>query len=136
MVFMLQKEVVDRIVAEPATTEYGRLSVMVQYFCQVEKLFEVNAEAFYPRPKVTSSVVRLIPHAISPVYLENIQHFTQIVQVAFNQRRKTLRNALSGWLDEEMLQEQGIQPQRRAETLTLHEFSKLANSYIKYQCQN
>lgn len=133
MLFMLQREVVNRIVAEPATSEYGRLSVMVHYFCRVEKLFEVSADAFYPRPKVTSSVVRLIPHPMPPVFLEDKQHFTQIVQVAFAQRRKTLRNALRGWLSEKLILEQGIKPQRRAETLTLQEFADLANCYTKSQ---
>lgn len=135
MLFMLQKEVVNRIVAKPATAEYGRLSVMVHYFCQVEKLFEVNADAFYPRPKVISSVVRLIPHPVPPVFLEDKQHFTQIVQAAFAQRRKTLRNALKNWLNEKIILEQGIEPKRRAETLTLQEFANLANSYTKSQCK-
>lgn len=129
MLFMLQKEVVERLSALPATPDYGRLSVMIQQRCQVEKLFDVSATAFYPRPQVTSSVVRLVPHAVPPIQVLNSQHFAQIVQAAFKQRRKMLRNTLKDWLAEDVLQRLGVDPCRRAETLTLEEFSVLANSY-------
>jgi 16S rRNA (adenine1518-N6/adenine1519-N6)-dimethyltransferase len=94
MTFMLQKEVVDRMVAVPNTSDYGRLSVMLQYHCQIDKLFDVNQSAFFPKPKVMSSFVQLIPHSAPPVKVINQTHFSQVVAHAFSQRRKTLRNTL------------------------------------------
>jgi 16S rRNA (adenine1518-N6/adenine1519-N6)-dimethyltransferase len=128
MTFMLQKEVVDRLVASPDTSEYGRLSVMLQYYCQMERLFEVGPGAFYPPPKVESSVVQLRPYVTPPVSIVNQQHFAQIVARAFSQRRKMLRNTLKGLLEVNAIEDAGINPQARAETLTLKEFAQLANS--------
>jgi 16S rRNA (adenine1518-N6/adenine1519-N6)-dimethyltransferase len=128
MTFMLQKEVVDRMVAVPATAEYGRLSVMLQYHCQMERLFEVGPGAFYPPPKVESSVVQLKPYLTPPVQVANQQHFAQIVARAFSQRRKMLRNTLKGLLEVETIVAAGIDPRARAETLTLGDFAKLANA--------
>ncbi|MDM8560398.1 16S rRNA (adenine(1518)-N(6)/adenine(1519)-N(6))-dimethyltransferase RsmA [Candidatus Parabeggiatoa sp. HSG14] len=127
MVFMLQKEVVDRMVAIPATSDYGRLSVMLQYHFQIEKLFDVESTAFYPSPKIMSSVVQLIPYFAPPVKISNQKHFSQVVAQAFSQRRKTLRNTLKGLLDNEEIKTAGIEPQVRAETLTLTEFARLSN---------
>jgi 16S rRNA (adenine1518-N6/adenine1519-N6)-dimethyltransferase len=127
MHFMLQKEVVDRLAAAPGSGAYGKLSVMVQYYCHVEKLFDVAPEAFSPPPKVDSAVVRLIPHSIPPVQLKELVRLEQVVAAAFAQRRKTLRNNLKGLLSAETLQENGIDPGRRAETLSLQEFAILAN---------
>ncbi len=127
LIFMLQKEVVARMVAKPATAEYGRLSVMLQYHCQMQNLFEVGPRAFSPPPKVESSVVQLIPYLTPPVQVKNPQHLAQVVTAAFSQRRKTLRNALKGLLDMVAIKESGIDPQVRAETLTLAEFAQLAN---------
>lgn len=125
MHFMLQKEVVDRLAAAPGSRDYGRLSVMVQYRCKVERLFLVPPGAFTPPPKVDSAIVRLQPYAEPPVdvdagVLENL------VAQAFGQRRKTLRNALEGLLDATAIAAAGIDPQRRAETLGLEEFAALA----------
>lgn len=132
MIFMLQKEIVDRMVAHPATSDYGRLSVMLQFHCQVQKLFDVPPEAFYPPPQVVSSVVRLQPYPVPPVEILDLADFRQIVVQAFSQRRKTLRNALKGKVDTfEIL---GIDPQARAETLTLEEFAKLAN-FMTTKCR-
>jgi 16S rRNA (adenine1518-N6/adenine1519-N6)-dimethyltransferase len=127
MLFMLQKEVVDRLIATPATSDYGRLSVMLQYHCRIEKIFDVNPNAFYPPPKVDSSVVQLIPHSTPPVEVMNHKHFAQVVALAFSQRRKTLRNTLKRLFDIEDIQAVGINPGARAETLTLNEFAQLAN---------
>ncbi|RKZ92392.1 MAG: 16S rRNA (adenine(1518)-N(6)/adenine(1519)-N(6))-dimethyltransferase [Candidatus Parabeggiatoa sp. nov. 1] len=127
MTFMLQKEVVDRMVAVPATSNYGRLSVMLQYYCQIKKLFDVSPGAFYPPPKVNSSVVQLKPYVTPPVEVINQKQFAQIVKLAFSLRRKTLRNALRNVLDVKDIQAAGINPQARAETLTLAEFAQLAN---------
>lgn len=127
MVFMLQKEVVERIVAKPNCADYGRLSVMLQYYCQTEKLFDVSPTAFYPPPKVDSSVIQLIPHQTPPVQVYDKTQFEKLVALAFSQRRKTLRNNLKPLLTTEQIEQVGINPQVRAETLTLVEFAALAN---------
>jgi len=127
MHFMLQKEVVDRLSAQPGNHAYGKLSVMVQYYCDVEKLFEVSPEAFSPPPKVTSAVVRMNLHRQPPVQVNELAQLEIIASAAFAQRRKTLRNNLKGLLSAEMLQANGIDPSRRAETLSLQEFATLAN---------
>ena len=128
MLFMLQKEVVDRLAAPPGGKDYGRLSVMVQYRCRVEKLFTVPPGAFNPPPKVDSAVVRLTPHATPPVGVRDPAVFARVVQAAFSQRRKTLRNSLKGLVSAEAMTALGIDPVRRAETLGLQEFAALANS--------
>lgn len=128
MLFMLQKEVVDRMAALPGGKDYGRLSVMLQWQLRVDKLFDVHPGAFTPPPKVNSSVVRLVPHATPPIQVRSAVVFTQVVRAAFAQRRKTLRNNLKGLISAEILESLGIDPQRRAETLTLSEFAVLANT--------
>jgi 16S rRNA (adenine1518-N6/adenine1519-N6)-dimethyltransferase len=125
MHFMLQKEVVERLAAKPDTSDYGRLSVMVQYRCKVEQLFIVPPGAFTPAPKVDSAIVRLEPHAAPPVDVDAAV-LEKLVAQAFSQRRKTLRNTLKGLLDAETIEAAGIDPQRRAETLSLQEFAALA----------
>ncbi|MDH4133224.1 MAG: 16S rRNA (adenine(1518)-N(6)/adenine(1519)-N(6))-dimethyltransferase RsmA [Gammaproteobacteria bacterium] len=127
MLFMLQKEVVERMVAEPDSTEYGRLSVMLQWRCRIEKLFTVGAGAFTPAPKVESAIVRLVPHAKPPIEVRDAALFARLVQTAFAHRRKTLRNNLKGMIAGEAIAALGIEPERRAETLTLDEFARLAN---------
>lgn len=129
MTFMLQKEVVERMVAVPGTAEYGRLSVMLQYYYQMEFLFAVAPQSFYPPPQVNSAVVHLVPYENPPVTVLNQQHFSHLVTQAFSQRRKTLRNSLQGLLDIQEILASGIDPQRRAETLQLIEFAKLANQF-------
>ena len=127
MHFMLQKEVVDRICAEPGSKQYGRLSVMMQYFCQPEWLFDVPPESFDPVPKVMSAIIRLIPHPQPPVAIASMNCFSQLVTAAFSQRRKTIRNSLSLLLTEAQIAGVGINPSARAETLTLEEFAILSN---------
>lgn len=128
MCFMLQREVVERICAEPGTKAYGRLSVMLQWRCRVERLFNVKPGAFRPPPKVESGVLRLRPYATPPVAVADELSFGRVVAAAFAQRRKTLRNALKGLLSAEDLQRLNIEPRRRGETLTLAEFAALANA--------
>jgi len=128
MLFMLQKEVVDRLAAHPGTADYGRLSVMVQWRCRVEKLFTVAPGAFNPPPKVDSAVLWLVPHDHPPVAVDDPARFAEVVRLAFNQRRKTLRNSLKETVDATTMTVLGIDPQRRPETLTLAEFASLANS--------
>ncbi len=127
MLFMLQREVVDRMAAAPGGKDYGRLSVMLQWGAKVEKLFNVSPGAFRPPPKVDSSIVRLVPHAVPPVQVNDPQRFAAIVKSAFGQRRKVLRNTLKGLVTPETMERLGIDPGRRAETLSLSEFAELAN---------
>ncbi|NOX10005.1 MAG: 16S rRNA (adenine(1518)-N(6)/adenine(1519)-N(6))-dimethyltransferase RsmA [Gammaproteobacteria bacterium] len=126
MHFMLQKEVVDRMVASAGSKTYGRLSVMLQYYCKVEHLFAIGPGAFNPPPRVNSAFVRLIPHSKAPVDV-NITILEQVVRTAFSQRRKTLRNTLKSLLNSEQIQTTGIDPGIRAEQLSLQQFAQLAN---------
>jgi len=127
MHFMLQKEVVDRITAGPNSKTYGRLSVMLQYYCFTEKLFIVKPGAFFPAPKVDSAIVRLIPYKKPPVKVDSQKVFADIVSQCFSQRRKTLRNNLKTILNEEEICSLDINPTARAETLTLEQFASLSN---------
>ncbi|MBI3900438.1 MAG: 16S rRNA (adenine(1518)-N(6)/adenine(1519)-N(6))-dimethyltransferase RsmA [Gammaproteobacteria bacterium] len=125
MVFMLQKEVADRMVAAPDMEDYGRLSVMIQWRCQVEHLFDVGPGAFTPPPKVDSSIVRLRPRPAADIQQTHPENFYRVVKAAFAQRRKTLRNCLRGLIDDAGFAAAGIDPVRRAETLSLAEFARL-----------
>ena len=124
---MLQKEVVDRICAGPGDNNYGRLSVMLQYHCQAQHLFNVSADAFQPPPKVESAILRLTPHAEPAVSVDDKKLFSQLVSQAFNQRRKTLRNSLKNYLSADAIESLGINPGARPETLSLVDFAKLSN---------
>lgn len=125
MHFMLQREVIDRLCAEPGEPDYGRLGVMARYYCTAEKLFEVYPESFYPPPKVVSAIVRLIPHP-QPIVDADAVLLGKVVATAFSQRRKTLRNALKSLFDENALADAGIDPAARAETLSLEQYAELA----------
>ncbi len=127
MHFMLQKEVVERMVAAPSTPEYGRLSVMLQYRLHMEYLFTVPPEAFDPAPKVESAFVRALPHAVLPHVANDEKKFAAIVAAAFSQRRKTLRNTLKGLLDDAGFAALGIDSQLRAENLSVAQFVAIAN---------
>ncbi len=128
MHFMLQKEVVQRMSAEPNSKIYGRLSVMLQWYCDVDYLFDIPAHAFTPPPKVVSSLVRLRPKAKPATQLNNPQQFSKLVNRVFQQRRKTLRNTLKNYLTEEQIQILGIAPTARPETLSLLDFAALSNA--------
>jgi len=121
--FMLQKEVVDRMVARPATADYGRLSVMLQWRYAMESVLIVPPESFDPPPRVNSAVVRMVPHA-KPAPLER-KRLSEIVQVAFSQRRKLLRHTLGRWLQEQNLTGD-FDLQRRAEEVSVAEYVALA----------
>ena len=125
MIFMLQKEVVDRICAASGSKKYGRLSVMMQYYCATDWLFDVLPESFEPSPKVMSAIVKLNPHAQPPVTIKDIASFKQLVTQAFSQRRKTIRNSLKDLVDEQQMLDLGIDPNLRAESLTLEQFALL-----------
>ncbi|MDF9392323.1 MULTISPECIES: 16S rRNA (adenine(1518)-N(6)/adenine(1519)-N(6))-dimethyltransferase RsmA [Methylococcus] len=125
MHFMLQKEVVDRLCAGAGDDDYGRLSVMAALYCQAQHLFNVGPECFYPRPRVVSAVVRLVPHTVLPD-AGLVKQVSAVVAAAFGQRRKTLRNALKGLLDESALARAGIDPRARAEELSLADYVGLS----------
>ncbi len=124
---MLQKEVVARMVAAPATPDYGRLSVMLQATFAMTRLFVVPPGAFRPAPKVDSAVVRLVPLAAGKPAIDDAGVFARVVTAAFAQRRKTLRNALAALCDAATLEGAGIDPGARGETLALGDFVRLAN---------
>ena len=131
MLFMLQKEVVDRIVAAPNSKDYGRLSVMIQYYCKPEFLFEVPPGAFNPPPKVTSAVFRLTPYVQKPVVAKDEKNFANLVGHVFTQRRKTLRNSLKGRLDEKGIIATGIDPMARPENLSMAQFVMLSDACVQ-----
>ncbi len=127
MHFMLQKEVVDRLAAQPGNKNYGRLSVMVQYFCTVKKLFIVAPGAFTPPPKVESAVARLIPYKELPHVAANHSTLRKVVTTAFTQRRKTLRKSLSDLISSDQWLETKIDPQLRPEQLSVADFVLISN---------
>ena len=130
MVFMLQKEVVERICATPGTKQYGRLSVMLQYRFKTIPLITVPSTAFKPQPKVTSQVVKLVPHSNIEVPALDLNHFSLLVKTAFSQRRKTLKNNLKNFTNITTIEKIGINPLSRAETLSVNQFIKLSNAII------
>lgn len=127
MHFMLQKEVVERMCAASGTKQYGRLSIMLQYHCAAEALFDVPPESFDPVPKVVSAVVKLTPHRTLPAQARDYAHFSRLVTQAFSQRRKTLRNALKEICSEQVLLAAGIKPDLRAECIGLQQYVELSN---------
>lgn len=127
MHFMLQKEVVERMVAAPKSNDYGRLSVMLQYFFDMELLLEVPPESFDPAPKVDSAVVRMIPDAGRIGVAQDFEHFGKLVKAAFHQRRKTIRNNLKDIATDEDLAAVGINPQDRAEHIAPELYVTLSN---------
>ncbi|HUL42469.1 MAG TPA: 16S rRNA (adenine(1518)-N(6)/adenine(1519)-N(6))-dimethyltransferase RsmA [Burkholderiales bacterium] len=124
---MLQKEVVERMVAAPSSTAYGRLSVMLQYRCDMEKLLDVPSHAFRPAPRVESAFVRMLPRPLGELQAENENLFRRIVSSAFSQRRKTLRNTLGRYLACEDFSALGIDPGWRAQNLTCADFARISN---------
>ncbi len=131
MHFMLQNEVVERMVAAPSTPAYGRLSVMLQYRFHMEKLLDVPPESFRPAPKVNSAIVRMIPLPASEIQVQDGKLFAQIVAAAFGQRRKTLRNTLKAKLNESDFARLGIDAQLRAENLGVAEFARIVNLLVE-----
>ena len=127
MHFMLQNEVVKRITAQPGSKAYGRLSVMVQYYCETEYLFFVGPGSFDPPPKVDSAILRLTPWKEKPFQANDEKQLSKLVAQAFSMRRKTLRNNLKKTLSSEQIEDQGIDPSHRAEVLSIEDFVKLSN---------
>lgn len=129
---MLQKEVVDRLVAIPGTRDYGSLSVFVQFYCEVERLIEVSKEAFSPKPKIDSSVIKLTPLTTPRVQVDNLKTFFSVVNASFLHKRKMLKNNLTGW--ESLFKNKngeielaGINLSRRGETLSIQDFAIISN---------
>jgi len=127
MHFMLQKEVVKRMAAQPGESAYGRLGIMVQYYCAVEDLFDVPPTSFDPAPKVDSAIVRLIPYAQLPHVANNVKTLETLVNVAFQQRRKTLRNSLKQLLTAEQLESLPVDLSLRPEEISLPEYVAMSN---------
>ncbi|MEM9243756.1 MAG: 16S rRNA (adenine(1518)-N(6)/adenine(1519)-N(6))-dimethyltransferase RsmA [Pseudomonadota bacterium] len=130
MYFMFQKEVVDRLAAPVATADYGRLSVMAQYYCDVEPLFSVSADAFLPSPKVESAVLRLVPKKPTLV-ANNLVNLKKVVATAFQQRRKTIRNSLKNMIAAERLSALDIDPNLRPADLTVDNYVRISNTMEK-----
>jgi 16S rRNA (adenine1518-N6/adenine1519-N6)-dimethyltransferase len=128
MHFMLQREVVARLAAPPGDPAYGRLGVMVQYRCRVERLFVVGSGAFSPPPRVESAFVRLVPLATPRAAVADEARFAEVVRRAFSARRKTLRNALAGLVDPAGFAAAGIDPGLRPEALGVEGFARLADT--------
>lgn len=130
---MLQREVVDRIVAKPNNKTYGRLSVMLQYYCDVERLFLIPPGVFDPVPKIDSALLRLVPKKNRPLNAEQEKHLEEIVKLAFGQRRKTLRNNLKTILNDKQWTNEiiSIDPQQRAENLSVENFVELTKEIEK-----
>ena len=128
--FMLQKEVVDRMVAEPGTRNFGRLSVMLQYHYHMERMFVVPPGAFSPAPKVDSAIVRMIPRKVGAgeTAAKDPLLFARVVTAAFSQRRKMLRNTLRDFIGEADLAALGITPTARAEDIAVADYVRLANA--------
>lgn len=131
MHFMLQKEMVDRLVGQPGTRDYGRLSIMMQYHCDAEYLFDVPPESFHPQPKVNSAIVRLTPFQESPYPKVDVTALQNLVAKAFAMRRKTLANNLKGVINAKELADLEIDPGLRPEQIGILDFVRLTNSIHK-----
>jgi 16S rRNA (adenine1518-N6/adenine1519-N6)-dimethyltransferase len=127
MTFMLQLEVVDRMAALPGSSDYGRLSVMMQYHCKVEKLFTVPSGAFTPQPKVESAIVKLTPWRPLPHPARNPDTLARVVRTAFSQRRKTLRNTLKTLLPADQLDVLGLDLNLRPENVGLRDYVRISD---------
>lgn len=127
LVFMVQAEVAKRLIAVPGNKDYGRLTLMTQYFSQIETLFEVSNQAFYPVPKVMSAVIACFPHHSLPHVARHFSTFESLVKQAFGQRRKTIANTLKTRVSPEQLAAAGISPQARPEQISLSQFVELSN---------
>jgi 16S rRNA (adenine1518-N6/adenine1519-N6)-dimethyltransferase len=130
MILMFQKEVVERIVAKPGSKAFGRLAVMVNFFCETKKLFDISPSSFTPSPKVTSSLVMIKPRA-KPIMNVDLKTLEKVCAAAFSQRRKMIKSSLKSICadSENWLKKCDINPNLRAEQLTLEQFGKLSTSY-------
>ncbi|CAL1329286.1 16S rRNA (adenine(1518)-N(6)/adenine(1519)-N(6))-dimethyltransferase RsmA [Candidatus Providencia siddallii] len=127
MHFMLQKEVVNRLIAKPGNKNYGSLSVIIQYYCNVIPILEVLPTSFIPIPKVYSSFVKLVPHKKKQYFVKNINLLKFITKQAFNNRRKTIKNSLKKYFNVNQLINLNINPELRAENISFEEYCKMSN---------
>lgn len=127
MHFMLQKEVGERMVATPGTKTYGRLSVMLQYYCEIKLLLCIGSGAFSPAPKVDSVFMRLVPRTSPTITASNLEQLSMIVRFAFGKRRKTIANSLKPYITPLQLQTLGIDPSSRPEQLSVEQFALICN---------
>ena len=132
MHFMLQKEVVDRITASVGDSNYSRLSVMIQCSYQVESLFDISPEDFSPPPKVNSSFMRLIPDNKFQLQIKDYKQFCKLVETAFQQRRKTIKNSLSTMVTEDQLNKANIQISQRPQEISIPQYINLSNELSAY----
>lgn len=128
MIFMLQKEVVDRLCANRGDSEYSRLSVMAQFYCDLERHFDIEPAAFSPSPKVMSSIISLTPRPQDPDIDTRV--FAELVRQAFSHRRKMLRNNLSSWFSEDEYARLGIDPKQRAQELSVDQFKAMTRQVM------
>lgn len=135
MIFMLQLEVVQRLAAQPGDKNYGRLGLMAQYYCHIDHLFNVPSAAFTPQPKVSSAIVRLTPHQTFPVTAKDVGCLQTVIRTAFNQRRKTLKNALKGLISIDRLSELPVDLSQRPETLSLADFVIISDQLSEQETQ-
>ncbi|MCB1615584.1 MAG: 16S rRNA (adenine(1518)-N(6)/adenine(1519)-N(6))-dimethyltransferase RsmA [Pseudomonadales bacterium] len=135
MYFLLQREVVNRLAANPDTGAYGKLGIMVQYHCDVTPLFDIPPEAFTPQPKVFSSYVKITPRPY-PIQASDTTHLKNLVNAAFQQRRKTLRNTLKKWISAPELAELGIAPDKRPENLQIDDYIRISNHLLSEHSDN
>ncbi|WMY97143.1 MAG: 16S rRNA (adenine(1518)-N(6)/adenine(1519)-N(6))-dimethyltransferase RsmA [Arsenophonus sp.] len=127
MYFMLQKEVVNRLVTKKNMKTYGHLSIMTQYFCKIENILKVSPSSFTPIPKVESGIVRLIPHKKKHYPICNVKILSFITKLAFNQRRKIIRNSLQKIFTIQDFKKLNINPENRAENISIKKYCELAN---------
>ena len=125
---MLQLEVVQRMTAKPGNKNYGRLGLMLQYFCKIEHLFNVPSAAFSPKPKVVSAIARLTPHSRFPVVANDVNCLQIVIRTAFSQRRKTLKNSLKTIISEETLNKLPLDSNLRPENLSLREYAIISDA--------
>ncbi|XBC43438.1 MAG: 16S rRNA (adenine(1518)-N(6)/adenine(1519)-N(6))-dimethyltransferase RsmA [Buchnera aphidicola (Meitanaphis flavogallis)] len=127
MHFMFQKEVANRLLALPGTKDYGKLSIISQYFCKITRLFDVSPRSFRPVPKVCSTFLKLVPYKKKRYYIKNMTNFKKVITLAFSKRRKVIRNSLSELFSEDILKNLSIDPMLRAENISIMQYCVLSN---------
>ncbi|UAJ66088.1 16S rRNA (adenine(1518)-N(6)/adenine(1519)-N(6))-dimethyltransferase RsmA [Candidatus Schneideria nysicola] len=127
MHFVLQKELVKRLIASPNSKDYGRISIITQYFCSTQSMIEISPELFKPIPKVSSMLIYLKPHINQPYMVKNLSNLSMITRLTFSQRRKKIRNSLSKLFNIQQLENMGINTNLRAENLNIKLYCQLAN---------
>ncbi|WII23777.1 16S rRNA (adenine(1518)-N(6)/adenine(1519)-N(6))-dimethyltransferase RsmA [Buchnera aphidicola] len=136
MHFMLQKEVAERILSKHNTKKYGRLSIIMQYFFHIVKLIDVPSRAFFPSPLVDSIFLKFLPHKLFPKMFFDFNIFSDITRVAFNQRRKTIKNNFKNVFAQDVFLQFNIDPNCRPENISLKKYCQLTDYFIRYNFKN